>query len=202
MFQAIILCHFQENLWTKLEKVTKNLILCPILGSQFCMWVLPPPATRHCSNLSSYAIYRKVMHQTWENGKKPLNLGPNFGLFDPNLCPKSFFHGFHFYYVLGHVPSYYPVQFPGKLRNLNSWNLKFFEILASYTCVQFQGKLMNQIWGNWKKPRFGTDFGSFGLKLGPKFFFSCIFPLLHVRHCSKLSLYAISRKANEPSLRK
>ena len=37
MFQAIILCHFQENLWTKLEKVTKNLIFCPILGSQFCV---------------------------------------------------------------------------------------------------------------------------------------------------------------------
>ena len=29
------------------------------------------------------------MHQTWENGKNP-NFGPNFGLFDLDLGPKTF----------------------------------------------------------------------------------------------------------------
>ena len=28
------------------------------------------------------------------------------------------------------------------------------DIIASYQCVQFQGKLMNQTWENGKKPRF------------------------------------------------
>ena len=36
----------------------------------------------------------------------------------------------------------------------------------------------------------------------PKFFFLWILPLLDVNHCCKLSLYAISRKTNEPNLRK
>ena len=42
-----------------------------------------------------------------------------------------------------------------------------------------------------KKTGFRPDFGSFGSNLGPKNFFD-------VRHCCKLSLYAISRKTNEP----
>ena len=42
--------------------------------------------------------------------------------------------------------------------------------------------------------------------IGPKFglpnFFSLILPLLHIKHCCKLSLYAISRKNNETKLEK
>ena len=38
MFQAIILWHFQENLQTKLEKMTKNLILGPILAHVSQIW--------------------------------------------------------------------------------------------------------------------------------------------------------------------
>ena len=37
---------------------------------------------------------------------------------------------------------------------------------------------------------------------GPKNFLNGFLPLLVVRQCSKLSLYAISRKNNEPNLKK
>ena len=43
-------------------------------------------------------------------------------------------------------------------------------IIASYHCMNFQEKLMNQTWENGKKPSFGTDFGTFGPNLGPQFF--------------------------------
>ena len=51
-----------------------------------------------------------------------------------------------------------------------------------------------------KKTNFGTDFG--GESLGPPIFFSWVLPLPVVRHCSKLSSYAISRKTKEPNLKK
>ena len=38
--------------------------------------------------------------------------------------------------------------------------------------------------------------------LAPTKISSLILPLLHVRHCCKLSMYAISRKTNDPNLRK
>ena len=31
------------------------------------------------------------------------------------------------------------------------------DIVASYPCMQFQGKLINQTWENNKKPSFGPD---------------------------------------------
>ena len=68
--------------------------------------------------------------------------------------------------------------------------------------MQFEGKLMHQTWDNGKKPNFGPDFGRFKPDLDPKKVFSWILPLLLVRHCCKLSLYAIWRKTNEPNLRK
>ena len=52
-----------------------------------------------------------------------------------------------------------------------------------------------------KKPSFGPNFDSFGPNLSPNFF-SCILPPLYAIHCCKLSSYAISRKTNEPTLRK
>ena len=51
---------------------------------------------------------------------------------------------------------------------------------------------MNKSWENGEKPNFGPDFGT------PKYF-SLILPLLYVRHCHKLSLYAISRKTYDPT---
>ena len=53
-------------------------------------------------------------------------------------------------------------------------------IVASYHCMQLQGKPMNQTWNNNKKPSFGPNFGPFDLYLGPKKFFLWILPLLDV----------------------
>ena len=52
-----------------------------------------------------------------------------------------------------------------------SFTVFMLYILASYHCMQFQGKLINKISENDKKPNFGPDFGSFGTKLGPQNFF-------------------------------
>ena len=109
----------------------------------------------------------KLMYQTGKNDIKP-SFGPDFGPFGTNLGHKNFFHGFSLYYML--------------------------DIVASYHCMQFQGKLMNQTRENNKKPSFWPDFGPFGQNLAS--------PLLDVRHCCKLSLYIISRKTNESNLRK
>ena len=75
-------------------------------------------------------------------------------------------------------------------------------IVASYHCMQFQGKLMNQTWENCKKPSFGLDFGPFRQNLGPKKIYLLILHILDVWNCCKLSLYSISRKTNKPNLRK
>ena len=69
------------------------------------------------------------------------------------------------------------------------------DIVASYHCMKFQEKVMNQTCENDKKP-------SFGPKFGLQKFYSWILTLLDVIHSYKLSLCAISRKTNEPSLRK
>ena len=69
----------------------------------------------------------------------------NFALFWPKLGPKRFFSWFLPYLML--------------------------YIVASYHCMEFQGKLMNQISENGKKPSLGPDFGPFGSNLGPYFFF-------------------------------
>ena len=65
--------------------------------------------------------------------------------FGPEFGPQNFFHEFYLYYML--------------------------EIVASYHCMQFQGKLMNQTWENGKKPSFETNFCPFGPNLDPKNFF-------------------------------
>ena len=67
----------------------------------------------------------KLMNQTWENGKKS-SFEPNFGPFGPNLDPKIFFRGFYLNWML--------------------------DIIASYHCMQLQGKLMNKTWENGKNP--------------------------------------------------
>ena len=42
------------------------------------------------------------------------------------------------------------------------------KIVASYHCMQFQGKQMNQTWENGKKPSFGPNFGPIGPNLSPQ----------------------------------
>ena len=63
---------------------------------------------------------------------------------------------------------------------------------------------MNQTLENSKKPNFGPDFGYFGSNASPKKFFLSFTSTrcYHVTHCCMLSLYAISRKTNEPNLEK
>ena len=103
---------------------------------------------------------------------KNLILGPILA----QIWAPNFFWGFYFYYML--------------------------DIVASYHCMQFQGKLINQTWENGKnKTNFGPDFGLFGPNLGPKIFFKG-FTILDVRYYCKLSLNAISRKTDDPNSRK
>ena len=75
-------------------------------------------------------------------------------------------------------------------------------IVASYHCMQFQRKLMNQARENGKKLVFGPYFDPLAQILAPKSFFKWNLPVLDVRHSCKLSLYANLRKTNEPSLKK
>ena len=55
---------------------------------------------------------------------------PNFGLFGPYLGPKNTFCGFYLRRIL--------------------------DIVASYYCIQFQGKIMTQTQENDEKPHFGS----------------------------------------------
>ena len=48
------------------------------------------------------------------------------------------------------------------------------DIVASYLCMQYQEKLMNQTRENGKKPNSGPDFGPFGPNSGCQIFFSKI----------------------------
>ena len=57
---------------------------------------------------------------------------------------------------------------------------------------------MNQTWKNDKKINFVPDFGLFGPNWSPK----KIFVIFTSSRCIAASLYVISRKTNEPNLRK
>ena len=78
------------------EKMTKNLILGPILA-QICSTNffagLPLLVIRHCSKLSSYAIKRKNNAPNFRK-QKP-NFGPDFCLLDANFDPLLFLAGFN-----------------------------------------------------------------------------------------------------------
>ena len=70
------------------------------------------------------------------------------------------------------------------------------DIIASYDCMQFQGKLMIQTQENGEKPHFGPKFGP------PIFFFKNLassFTRCHSQLSS--SSRATSEKANDPILR-
>ena len=72
------------------------------------------------------------------------------------------------------------------------------DINSSYYPMQFKEKLLNQTLKNNKKPNFGPDFGMFRPKFVPNFYFNGI----QYINCCNLSLYGISRKTNDPNLRK
>ena len=72
---------------------------------------------------------------------------------------------------------------------------------SKLSCYAISRNEMNETWENGEKPNFGPDFSLFRPNLGPKSFLR-VLPQLVVRNCSNLSLYVISRKINEPNLRK
>ena len=77
--------------------MAKNLVLAPILASLVQIWapkffyglylhyMSEIVASYHCTQFQG-----KLLHQTWENDRKP-SFWPNFG---PNLVPKNLFVGF------------------------------------------------------------------------------------------------------------
>ena len=67
-------------------------------------------------------------------------------------------------------------------------------IVASYHCMQFQGKLMNQT-------SFGLDFGSFGPYWAARLFFKNLASPVTRCH-GQLSSCTISKKSNDPIFRK
>ena len=77
------------------------------------------------------------------------------------------------------------------------------DIVASYHCIQFQGKLMIQTQENGEKPYFGPDLGLLGQNSGRHFFFSFknLASPVTIYH-GQLSSCTISEKTNDPTLRK
>ena len=69
------------------------------------------------------------------------------------------------------------------------------DIVASYNCMQFQGKLMI------KKTHFWPDLEPLGPNSGPKFFFKNL-TLPVTRYHGHLSSCTTSEKTNDPFLRK
>ena len=68
--------------------------------------------------------------------------------------------------------------------------------LSSYTIYRKTNK------ANWKKWQKKNTLGPILAQTWVSNFFSWVLPLPDVRDCCKLSIYAISRKSNEPNLRK
>ena len=107
----------------------------------FFSWVFSLLVIRQCSSLSSYVISRKTNESNSKKSQKPKFQARLW----PKFGPPKFFRKFYLYWML--------------------------HLVASYNCMQFQGKLMNQTWEKGKKTSFGSDFDSFGPNLYPKFFF-------------------------------
>ena len=99
--------------------------------------------------------------------------------FSPNLVLKIFFHGFYLQQILCIVASYQCIQFQGKLMNQTLKNSKkHFEKNVSVTILASLAKI-------WVTKTFFVDFTS-----------------TRCETLTQISLYAISTKTNEPNLRK
>ena len=116
----------------------------PNLGPKIFLIGLTSSSSNIVASYNCMQFQGKLMNQTWENGNKP-SFKTNFGPFGPNLGPKNIFHQFYLYYML--------------------------EIAASYHCMQFQGKSMNQTWENGQKSSVRLKFGPLQPKFSPKTFF-------------------------------
>ena len=103
LFQAIILCHFKENQWTKLEKIVKNLIFNPILAPK----------------LSLYANSKKTKEPNLRKWRKKTIFGPILACLVKFLAPKTFSVSFLIFDI---VASYHCIQFQEKLMIQNQKN--------------------------------------------------------------------------------
>ena len=133
---------------TKLEKIAKNQITGPMLPHftqiwplQFFLWVFSLLYVRHHRKLSLYAISRKTYDPNSRKWRKFL-----FSVWFSPPWPKFRLRNVFFSkQYLDNVPSYYPMQ--------------------------FKGKIINQTWENRQKPNFGLDFCPFYPDLGFSNFF-------------------------------
>ena len=117
----------------------------------------------------------KLLNQTWENEKKQTNFGPDFGSFGPNLGPEELFREFYLYYML--------------------------HIVASYHCMLFQGKLINQTWKNGKNLVLSPILTPLAQILATNIFSKNLALSVTTYH-GQLSSCTISEKTNDPVLRK
>ena len=115
------------------------------------------------------------MNQTWENGKKT-KFWVWFWPIWPNLPLPQFFCGFYLYTML--------------------------DIVASYQCMQFQGKCMIQTQENCIKPYFGPDLDQLAPNLGLSRIFFKNLAALVTRYHGQLSSCKILEKTNYPILKK
>ena len=94
--------------WTLDNTRIEKIISAPILGKNSFLFVVSALlAVSHCPKLQSGAILGKTNDETlikWQN--------PTL-IWNPIWRPRNFFQGFY----LHNVPSYHPMQFPGKLMN-------------------------------------------------------------------------------------
>ena len=106
------------------------------------------------ANYYCIPFQEKLKNQNWENGKKT-NFGADFGSFDPNLVPKSFFMGF-----------------------TSTWYCyKLYKL--SLNTISRKTKEPNL--SKWQKSSFGSDFGPFGPNLSCFFFFFFFFSKIWLR---------------------
>ena len=72
------------------------------------------------------------------------------------------------------------------------------DTVASYYCLKFQRKLLNQTWQNGENSSFGTNLDPFGPNLGPKSFFHRLYFYYMLEIVESYHSFAVSRKTNEP----
>ena len=140
-------------------KMTKNLVLRPILATKFAKRQALLQAIIVCNFKKSK---RTKLDKMAKNRVSGLNVAP-----------------------LEHT------QVP----NFFSW------ILAQLSLYAISKKTNRQRLRKWQKTSFRTDFGPFGPKLGAKFFLMK-FTSNTCQTLLQANIFAISRKTNEPNLRK
>ena len=133
--------------------MTENLPLGPILVHLVQIWaqeiLFLSFISKSIQSLSQAIIQYNIKETNKPNFRKwekKIILGLILACFGPNLGRKIIFREFYLYQTL--------------------------YIFASYHCMWFQEKLMNQTRENGKKPSFRSDFDRFGPDLSSKNFFS------------------------------